>query len=185
MIFKTVQKGATNILINDYQYWKREVLDSDYPDLALVLYDQVSSSKCINDGLAMINPWISIKQGIQDFVDKGMDLRASLVKVLESNSVDSGSMQVDKNADLIFIQLENIKGMEKLSDVLLPMLLLENEDRFIKAVMKKGSFIFSKYGPSLDLPRTIFEDPFYPQISNLVDAKFDSIEKAIHDIRIL
>lgn len=176
MIFKAVRKGATRLQVNDLQYWKHEILNSDYPDLAAVLHDQPLKDvdACI------INPWISVKQMVNACFQQGMDLETATSNALECKL----EKKVEGDADLIFIQLGDIKSFDKVSDVLFPMLFLENEDGYIKAVMKKGEFIYSKYGCSLDSPKSLFEDPFYPQISQVIDAKFDEIEKAVHDLGI-
>ena len=189
IIFKAVRKGATSIVVNDLQYWKKIILSSDHPDLSCILHDsKISKEQLISESiLPNINPWDSIKKLINKLSIQGCNQTNALLNALQAFSVSYGNHGLtnleNDDADLIFIQIANpIKRHEKITEVLFPMLFLENEDSYIKAVMKRGELVFSKFGPSLE-NGIMFEEPFYPQISKCIDASFDKIETAIHDLR--
>jgi hypothetical protein len=177
MIAKAVRKGVTSLVVDDVGRWKQLLSESDYPDLEFVLKQSTSSGK---KAQCMINPWQLMKQRVLEFIQQGMELQMALGKALEL--FKCSCVQYGQDADLIFIQLKAPVNQGKLTDLLFPILMLENEDLVIKAVMKKGQLIYSKYGGSLDSKNFIFDDAFYPQISQKVDSKFDCIETAIRDI---
>jgi hypothetical protein len=177
MISNAVRKGCTDLAVDDAGRWIKSLSQSDFPDLASVLQKPSSVENHIQ---FMINPWQLIKKHVLELIRQGSELQSAIGKALES--FGCSCIQQGQDADLIFIQLNAPLNQEKLTDLLFPILMLENEDVFIKAVMKKGQLIYSKYGASLDSKNFVFDESFYPQISQNVDSKFDSIHKAIRDI---